>query len=80
MSVTFFIALALSAMSAVTELQVARPRHAQVQMVRAERREVRVAARSDSGGGQAPTPVRTGEAPVLHWKGFTASPRAPAYC
>ena len=40
MSVYFIIAIALSAMSAVTEVQVARPRLAHVQMVRAERRVI----------------------------------------
>jgi hypothetical protein len=78
MSVTFFIAIALSAMSAVTEIQVARPRLAHVQTVRAERREVRVETRRDSSGGQVPRLSGQAWAPVLHWKGTSATPRAPA--
>ena len=52
MSIYFIIAIALSAMSAVTEVQVARPRLAHVQIVRAERRVIRVVIRRESGGAQ----------------------------
>lgn len=80
MSVTFFIAIALSAMSAVTEIQVTRPRLAHVQIVRAERREV-------MWRRTPPSAVRATARLARHWadegvrphERFTAAtPRAPA--
>ena len=78
MSIYFIIAIALSAMSAVTEVQVARPRLAHVQIVRAERRVIRVVIRHESGGGQATGLSGQACAPVVHWKGTSAESRAPA--
>jgi hypothetical protein len=80
MGIYFLIAIALSAMSAATEVQVSRPCLAQVQRVRAERRAIRAVRKSS--GGQAPTPVRTGREPLLRRIAIlcgAASPRAPAF-
>lgn len=78
MSVYLFIAIALSAMSAVTEVQVARPRLAHVQTVRAEQREVRtIAAQRPVARGHVGRALARldGLKPVLH---PSAAPRAPA--
>jgi len=77
MSVYFIIAIALSAMSAVTEVQVARPRLAHVQMVRAERRVIRVARKMvRERVGQT---FLSGRPDKNVWPTFfTYSPRAPA--
>jgi len=80
MGIYFIIAIALSAMSAVTEVQVARPRLAHVQTVRAERRAIRNVRRR-SNGGQAPRLSGQAWAPVLHRIMVLAgavTPRAPA--
>ena len=78
MGIYFIIAIALSAMSAVTEVQVARPRLAHVQTVRAERRAIRNVRRSREQrvgqtflSGRPDTNVR----PTLC---LNHSPRAPA--
>jgi hypothetical protein len=78
MGIYFLIAIAFSAITAAHEVQGARPRLAYVQRVRAERRVIRGVRKSR--GGQAPSPVWIGEAPVL--QRFTivcTAPRAPAF-
>jgi hypothetical protein len=78
MGIYFLIAIAFSAITAAHDVQGARPRLAYVQRVRAERRVIRTERKSR--GGQAPTPVRTGETPVLRRLTIvSAAPRAPAF-
>ena len=79
MSIYFLIAIALSAMSAVTEVRVARPSLAMVanEAVRSERRAVRVVRRRYAKRvGQAFLPDRPDKNvwPTL----FNVSPRAPS--
>jgi len=83
MSVYLLIAIALSAMSAVTEIPDARPRIAHVSRegVRAERRAIRVVTLRIPHGGQAPTPVPRHELFIRAIDALTgaATPRAPSF-
>jgi cell division protein FtsL len=80
MGIYFLIAVALSAMSVVTEVQVSRPAFATVASVRAERRATRTYASNRVRSAHA----RVGRAsarpdglkPVLQ---SSAAPRAPAF-
>jgi hypothetical protein len=79
MGIYFLIAIAFSAITAAHDVQGARPRLAYVQRVRAERRVIRTASRRIFDGGQVPRLSGQAWAPVLHWRGFSAAPRAPAF-
>ena len=79
MGIYFLIAVALSAMSVVTEVQVSRPAFATVASVRSERRATRIVSKSCAG--QAPARVRISAAPALRRIAVltgAAAPRAPA--
>jgi hypothetical protein len=79
MGIYFLIAIALSAMSAATEVQVSRPCLAQVQRVRAERRAIRnVRQLRDKRVGQTFVSGRP-DRNVRPTPCLNHSPRAPAF-
>jgi hypothetical protein len=81
MGIYFLIAVALSAMSVVTEVQVARPACATVASVRAEQRIIRSGRRTPSSACRATARLspRRADGGVRPYERLTASaPRAPS--